>query len=120
MNSLADIFGFDRQKLWWYRDIALGTVAAIASLWAVSALAAEQSGYDLKLGIGSAIVALSCCVISPNRLMLFGVVLGVIAIQAWFAVLFSHDSRSWWIAIPATGMAVAFFTMFGQRPIRNR
>jgi len=119
-DKLAEIFGFDRQKVWWYRDIALAIFAAIAALWAIVALVVGQSNFDNALGVGCILVAITCCSISPNRLMLFGSVLGVIAVQGWFSILFSRDSRSWWIAIPATGMAVAFFTMFGQRPIRNR
>jgi hypothetical protein len=35
MNRLPEALGFDRKRLWWYRDIALGTFSSIAALWAV-------------------------------------------------------------------------------------
>jgi hypothetical protein len=51
MSKIAEIFGFDRKKLWWYRDIALGTVASITALWGVVSLYVEHSNFDTRIGI---------------------------------------------------------------------
>ncbi len=119
INRLVEVFGFDRKKLWWYRDIALGTFASVAALWAVISLVTGHSDFDRRLGIACIVIVIVCCGISPNRLMLFGVVIGFIAIQGWFAVSFSHDRRSWLIAVPATAVEVAFFVLFRKYPIRK-
>jgi hypothetical protein len=112
MNRLQEALGFDTKRLWWYRDIALGTFASIAALWAVISLMIGNSDFDRHLGIACIVIVIVFCGISPNRLMLFGVVVGFIALQGWFAVVFSHDVRSWWIAVPATIVEVAFFVLY--------
>jgi hypothetical protein len=120
INRLTEALGFDTKRLWWYRDIALGTFASIAALWAVISLMIGNSDFDRHLGIACIVIVIVFCGISPNRLMLFGVVVGFIALQGWFAVVFSHDVRSWWIAVPATILEVAFFVLFSKYPIRKQ
>ena len=120
MNRLAQIFGFDKQKVWWYRDLALITIAAIMSLWAVVALIGPESLFNRRLGIGSVAIAILCWAITPNRLMLFGTVVGIVAVHGWFAVLFSGDARSWWIAVPATLLELGFLFKYRNKPIIRR
>jgi hypothetical protein len=119
MNKIAEIFGFDNKKLWWYRDIALGTVASIAALWGEVNLYLEHSTFDTKIGIVSVAVSIACCAISPNRLMLFGMVFGVIASQGWFALLVTRDPRCWWIATSATVALVVLLRVFRNRPLKT-
>jgi hypothetical protein len=119
MNKIAEIFGFDRKKLWWYRDIALGTVASIAALWGVVNLYVEHSNFDTKIGIVSVAVSIACCAISPNRPMLFGMVFDVIASQGWFALLVTRDPRCWWIATSATVALVVLLRVFRNRPLKT-
>jgi len=66
-------------------------------MWAVISLMIGNSDFDRHLGIACLVIVIVFCGISPNRLLLFGVVVGFIALQGWFAVVFSHDVRSWWI-----------------------
>jgi hypothetical protein len=119
MTRVAEILGFDRKKLWWYRDIALATVAIVGSLWGVVALFSEKSDFQIRFGTACVVIAAVCCGISPNRLMLLGSVSIVVAVQGWFAVLLSHNQLGWWVAIPAMTIATIFFLMFGKRPIRK-
>jgi hypothetical protein len=119
MTRLGQILGFDKRKVWWYRDLALTTVAAIMVAWAIVALMGPESPFNRRLGIGAAAVAILCWVITPNRLMLFVSVVGFVAVQGWFAVLFSGDARSWWIAIPATLLEIGFFAKYRNYPIRK-
>jgi hypothetical protein len=119
MSKIAEIFGFDRKKLWWYRDIALGTVASITALWGVVSLYVEHSNFDTRIGILSVAVSIACCAISPNRLVLFGVVFGGIASRGWFALLVTRDPRSWWIATPATVALVVLLAVFRNRPVKT-
>ena len=119
MSRLAQIFGFDKGKVGWYRDLALITIAAIMTLWAVVALIGPESSFNWRLGIGSVAIAILCWAITPNRLMLFGTVVGIVAVQGWFAVLFSGDARSWWIALPATLLAIGFLVKYRNHPMRK-
>lgn len=120
MGRFAEIFGFDRKRVWWYRDLALTVIAAIMSPWVSSSLLGEASSFSHRLAVGAAVVAILCWVITPNRLMLFVAVMGIVAVQGWFAVLFSHDVRSWWIAIPATLLAVSLSVKYrGKRMIQR-
>jgi len=119
MRKLAEIFGFDSKKLWYYRDLALGTVASIATLWAIVALGFEKGEFDRRVGIICVGIVVVCCALSPNWHLILGVAAGVAAIQGWFAVAFSGDSRSWWVAVPATVIAVGLFRIFGKRSIRG-
>src|SRR5258708_12125419 len=116
MTRVAGIFGFERKKLWWYRDIALATVAIVASLWGVVVLFSEKSDFNIRFGTACVVIAAVCCGISPNRLMLLGSVSTVVAVQGWFAVLLSHNQVGWWVAIPATTIPTTFFLMFAKRP----
>ncbi len=69
MSRLADIFGFDAKRTWWYRDLALGTVAAIATLWSIVLFIGNSGGFDFKIAAVCALVAVGACAISPNRLV---------------------------------------------------
>src|SRR5258708_9547224 len=119
MTRVAGIFGFERKKLWWYRDIALATVAIVASLWGVVVLFSEKSDFNIRFGTACVVIAAVCCGISPNRLMLVGGVSTVVAVQGWFAVLLSHTQMGWWVAIPATHIATLFFVLSGKLTIRK-
>lgn len=120
MSRLAQIFGFDKRKIWWYRDLALITIAAVMALWSITTLMGPESAFNWRLGIGAAAVAILCCAITPNRLMLFVAVVGIVAVQGWFAVLFSGDSRSWWIAVPASLVVLGLLTKYrNKRLIRK-
>jgi hypothetical protein len=90
------------------------------ALWVIVALMGPQSSFNRRLGMGSVAIAVLCWAITPNRLLLFGVVVGVVAVQGWFAVLFSGDARSWWIAIPATLLGMGFFLKYRNKPIIRR
>jgi hypothetical protein len=117
VRRLAQILGFDRQKVWWYRDLALTTVAAIMTLWVVIALMGPKSSFNWRLGIGSAAVAILCWALTPNRLMLFGTVVGILAVQSWFAVIFSGNPRSWWVAVPATLLVLGILLKYRNKPL---
>ena len=121
MSWLRRIFGFDPGMIWWYRDLALGTIASIAMLWAIVALfLVEPNDFDRRLGIACVVIAVVCCVISPNRLVLFGMVAGVVAVRGWFAVVLSEGVKGWWIAGPATAVVVLLLLKFRNRPIQRR
>ena len=119
MKKLAQVFGFDRRKVGWYRDLALTTFAAIMSLCAIAAFAIEKSPFDRRLGIGALVIAVACWVITPNKAMLFGAVVLIVALQGWFAVLFSRDARSWWVALPATLLGIGFLAKYRKNPFRE-
>jgi hypothetical protein len=121
MGQLAQIFGYDKRGLWWYRDLALTTMAGIMSLWVIIALMGpESSPFTRWLSMGAATIAVLCWIITPNRWLLFGAVVGVVAVQGWFAVLFSNYPRSWWIAIPATIVGTGFFLKYRNRRLIQR
>jgi len=117
VNRLAQIFGFDKQKVWWYRDLALTTIAAVMTLWVVIALMGPESSFNFRLAIGSGAIAILCWALTPNRLMLFGTVVGILAVQSWFAVLFSGDHRGWWIAVPATLLVLGLLLKYRNKPM---
>ena len=117
VKRLTHIFGFDKQKVWWYRDLSLTTIAAIITLWVVIALMGPKSSFNWWLGTGSAAVAILCWALTPNRLMLFGTVVGILAVQGWFAVIFSGDPRSWWVAVPATLLVLVLLVKYRNKPI---
>ena len=120
MGEFARILGFDKRQMWWYRDIALTTIAAISTLWAIAGVMVGDSAFDKHLAIGSALIAVLCCIVTPNRLIVFGAVVGIVAMQGWFAVTFSGDSRSWSVAVPATILEVGFILKYRNRPIIRR
>lgn len=120
MGHISRVLGYESKKLWWYRDIALGTVASIATLWAVVALCFQKSSFDMKLGILCIFVAVACCLISPNRLVLIMIVFGVVSIQSWFAVIFSLDLGGITIAIVASLVELILLTRFRNRPAHER
>jgi hypothetical protein len=119
MNKLAEVLGFDRNKLWWYRDIALIMVAAVAALWGVSCLYLVRSDFNTKVGISSVIVSIICCAISPNRPLLFCAVFTIVAASGWLALVVTRDSQAGWIAISATAAAVVMFRVFRKRPLKH-
>jgi hypothetical protein len=119
MGRLAQIFAFDKRKLWWYRDIALSTVAWIMTSWAIVALTIQNSPFDRRLGMGAAAVAVLCCALTPNRLVLIGIVAGMLAVEGWFAALFTRDPRSYWVAVPATLVAVGIYKYVNRPVIRK-
>jgi hypothetical protein len=103
-----------------YRDLVLGTLASIATLWSVTLLFIGDSEFDTRLTIGFALLAAILCLLSPNRKVLVGMVLGVVAVQGWFAILFSRDKRAWIIAVSASLLAALFFRLFGNDPVVDR
>ncbi len=115
MSRLSDIFGFDKRRLWWYRDLALITIAAIMTLWVIVALTEPSSIFNRRLAIVAASIAILCWMLTPNRLLLFGSVVGIVAFQGWFAVAFSGDRRSWWVAVPATLLELGLLWKYGNR-----
>jgi hypothetical protein len=119
MGKLGSIFGFDRRKLWWYRDIALITVAAIMTLWIIVAITGTTSVFNRRVATGAAAIAFLCFLLTPNRLLLFAGVLGIVALQGCFAVVFSGDRRSWLIAVPATFLEVGLLWKYRNRPLQK-
>jgi hypothetical protein len=117
VKRLAQIFGFDKQKVWWYRDLALTTIAAIMTLWVVIALMGPESSFNWGLAVGSGTIAMLCLALTPNRLMLFGAVMGILAVQSWFAVLFSGNHRGLWVAVPATLLVLGIVLKYRNRPL---
>ena len=117
--KLAEVLGFDRRNLWSYRDSVLATVASIATLLAIVAFAQPSNDFDRRVAVACSIIAIVCCTVSPNRLVIFGTVAGFVAVQGWFAVIFSKDARSYWVAVPATAVAIAIFRIFGKRPLQG-
>lgn len=113
-----EVLGFESKKAWWYRDLGLGTVASMATMIAL-ALAYEATLADLGVAIVCAIIAIGCCEISPNRLMLYGASVGVVAIQSWIGFIF-QGPRALWIAVPATLIVIVILFAFGKRPVVER
>jgi hypothetical protein len=112
MSKVSEVFGINRAQLEWYRDLALGTIASIAGLWAVFALGFESSEFDSRLGLICVLVSAVCCSASPNRLVLFGMTVGVISIQGWLSFSFSRDSRMFVVAIVATLILAGIVMVF--------
>jgi hypothetical protein len=122
MNWFKRTFGYDARRLWWYRDLTLGTLASIAALWSLSGLLfVPYDPFDFFAGLICILVAVACCVISPNRLMLFMSVVAVVALRGWFVVAqFPREIRSWMVAVPATILTLVLFQTFGNRSVRQR
>lgn len=122
MNWLKGTFGYDERRLWWYRDLALGTVASIAALWSFAELLfVPYDRFDFRIGLICILVAVACCVISPNRLVLFSMVVAVVALRGWSVVAqFPREIRSWMVAVPATILTVVLFRAFGNQFMRHR
>jgi hypothetical protein len=122
MYGLKETFGYDGRKLWWYRDLALGTIATIAALWSFAELLfVPYSPIDFRIGLICMLIAVACCVISPNRLVLFILVVAAVAVRGWFVVArFPTEILSWAVAVPATILALVLFRAFGNRPARQR
>jgi hypothetical protein len=77
--------------------------------------------FDFFTGLICILVAVACCVISPNRLMLFMSVVAVVALRGWFVVAqFPREIRSWMVAVPATILTLVLFQTFGNRSVRQR
>jgi hypothetical protein len=117
VKRLAQIFGFDKQKAWWYRDLALTTIAAIMTLWVVIALMEPESSFNWRLAVGAGAIAMLCLALTPNRLMLFGAVIGILAVQSWFAVLVSGNHRGLWVAVPATLLVLGLLLKYRSKPM---
>ena len=117
-KTLREVLGFESKKAWWYRDLALGTVASMATMIAL-AMAYEATLPDLGVAIVCAIIAIGCCEISPNRLILYGASVGVVAIQSWIGFVF-HGPRALWVAVPATLIVIVILLAFGKRPVVER
>jgi hypothetical protein len=117
MSELGRIFGFDKRKMWWYRDLPLSTVAAIMALWAVIGFMDGGSTFDRHVAVGATAAVILCFALTPNRAILLGMVVGFVATQAWFAVVFSGDPRSWWIAVPATLFEAGLLFKYRNQPI---
>jgi hypothetical protein len=49
--------------------------------------------------------------------MLFGTVVGILAVQSWFAVIFSGNPRSWWVAVPATLLVLGILLKYRNKPL---
>jgi len=121
-KTAREIFGFDPRRMWWYRDIALGTVAAIATAWVVvgiASLLADPTPFDVGLTLVSALVAIVCCEVSPNRALLFCLAVGFVAVQGWIAVAIK-GGRLLWIAVPASAGLFVLLRAVGRRPIVER
>src|ERR1700722_3060258 len=122
MNWLKGTFGYDERRLWWYRDLALGTVASIAALWSFAELLfVPYDRFDFRIGLICILVAVACCVISPNRLVLFSMVVAVVALRGWSVVAqFPREIRSWMVAVPAMILTGVLFRAFGNQFMRHR
>lgn len=120
MKRVRHILGFDPAKGWYYRDLGLATIASIALVWAVVALAFGTGDFDFRLGALSIGVVLACCLLSPNWHLILGAAVGFAAVQSWLAVLFSSERRSWWVAVPATILLAALMKIASTRPVRAR
>jgi len=120
MNRLTEILGLDTKKLWSLRDTVLMTIAGIAIMWAIVAFLAMDDEFDKRLGIASVVVAAICCGVSPNRVMVFTVAVGWVAVQGWFAVVMTRDIHAWWVAGIATLVAAAMLFGFRDRPVREK
>ena len=122
MNWLKGTFGYDERRLWWYRDLALGTLASIAALWSFAELLfVPYDRFDFRIGLVCILLAVACCVVSPNRLVLFMMVVAVVALGGWFVVArFPREVRSWIVAVPATILTLVLFRTFGNRSVKQR
>ena len=118
-RSLKEIFGFDGRLAWWYRDLALATIAGIALLEAVALLLVRDGAFDLRVAMACIVIAVVCCLLSPNRHLIFGIAVGIVAVQGWFSVVVTRDHRSWWIASAATAIVAVFLRIFGNRPLHR-
>jgi hypothetical protein len=111
------IFGFDKRKLWFYRDVALTVVAAIMTLRVIGRLTTPVSPFPRRLAVLYAAIAILCWAFVRNRLLMFATLVGFVALQGWIAVLFTDDPRIWWITVPATLVLVGILYKFRNKPI---
>jgi hypothetical protein len=117
-KKVAEIFGYDRSQVWWYRDLALTIIAWFSTAFALGGLTSGES-WDLRFGIACLVLALICCFISPNRTLIFGTVAGITALRGWLAVLRTADLRAWLLAVPATLVCLGVLIIYKDRPIRK-
>src|SRR5256885_12774863 len=87
MGNLRDTLGFDRSKLWWYRDLTLSAIAGIALLWIIVLGFNHPSVFDLCIEAICVFVIAVCCIATPNRVLIVSIAVGIVVIQSWFAVI---------------------------------
>ncbi len=120
LKRIPQFIGFERKKLWWYRDLALTVTAWMLTGYSVSSLAPPGDPAERAFGLACALMALVACIVSPNRHVIFLNVLGLVAVQGWLAVIRTEDRRAWLLAVPATVIAFGYFWWIKDRPIKEQ
>ncbi len=109
MSKIAEIFGYQSRDRRYYLDLALWTVAIIASVWTLGGILSAGSEYDRKVTAVSAGVAVTAIMLSSNRLVGIGVVLGYFAVRGLIALAETGEAR----LVPIVAAAVVGLVVIG-------
>ncbi len=109
MSKIAEIFGYQSRDKRYYLDLALWTVAIIASVWTLGGILSADSEYDGKVTAVSAGVAVAAILLSSNRLVGIGVVLGYFAVRGLIALAETGEMR----LVPVIAVAVVGLVVVG-------
>jgi hypothetical protein len=80
-KTVAKTFGFDKERLPFYRDLSLATLGGFALIFALIFLDEwhrNRDSFDLEAGFGALGLALTCVILSPNRRLLMSLELGAV------------------------------------------
>ena len=106
-SKLAEIFGYDPNELWWYRDLALILVAIPAVSFGLGNLP-KIADYDFKLGVGGWLVFGICLLLTPNKAFFLYAITGFNAISYLYAGLVKGEHHLLWIGVPAAIITVKY------------
>jgi hypothetical protein len=111
--------GYDRKQLWWYRDLALGSVSAFAATFIAGTFISELNRYNIIVGIVNLVVFLVCLKLTPNWGIPFGMGVGWVAFSGWYGALIRGDARGYWVGAAATIVFILFVRKYGMHPTRT-